>query len=166
MIFVAVGFHDKPFDRLIKWIDEISHENSLGEHFFVQKGSSKLELKCCQSVDFLKTEICEDYIEKCKAVITHGGTGTTMTAILLGKRPIIVPRQEQYNEVCNDHQFDIARELEKRNMAYVATSKEQIVSCLKSIIHNSQSSSTYKSNNQKLMGLISQYLEEVSLANP
>lgn len=50
-------------------------------------------------------------------VIAHAGTGAALTAIEAGKTPILVPRLARYGEHVDDHQVQIASELDRRGLA-------------------------------------------------
>ena len=55
----------------------------------------------------LSSEELSKWIERADTVITHGGVGSIITAILKDKKVIAVPRLKKYNEHVNDHQLDI-----------------------------------------------------------
>jgi beta-1,4-N-acetylglucosaminyltransferase len=44
-------------------------------------------------------------------VVTHGGYGTIIEALRLGKVPVVMPRRRKYQEHVDDHQVDLAEEL-------------------------------------------------------
>lgn len=50
-------------------------------------------------------------------VISHAGAGSALTALELGRHPILVPRESAFNEHVDDHQQQIARELDRRGLA-------------------------------------------------
>lgn len=49
-----------------------------------------------------------------KNMITYGGPASFIMPLQIGKTPIVVPRQHQFNEHVNDHQVEFARNVEKR----------------------------------------------------
>ena len=160
MILVTTGFHNVPFDRLVEWVDQIAQTGQFPESFFIQKGSSAVECEACESVDFLEMETMEQYMAECKAVITHGGTGSVMTALMSGKKPIVVPRLERYGEVCNDHQLEIAQVFAEKGWVYPATNKEEIAEHLSREIGSGRRHE-YLRNNERLLSIVSSYLDEV-----
>jgi UDP-N-acetylglucosamine transferase subunit ALG13 len=161
LIFVATGFHCDPFDRLVEWVEDIASQGIFKELFFVQKAGSKVPLKSCRSIDFIEMDRFGNYMTDSRAVITHGGTGSIMTALMAGKRPIVVPRLKKFGEVCNDHQLEIANELQKKNWVYVATTEPEIVSSLR-IVMSKGGSSRYERSNAKLLTIVSDYLAAVA----
>jgi UDP-N-acetylglucosamine--N-acetylmuramyl-(pentapeptide) pyrophosphoryl-undecaprenol N-acetylglucosamine transferase len=50
-------------------------------------------------------------------VIAHAGIGSALGALNAGQRPILVPRRSSHGEHVDDHQLQIARELDARNLA-------------------------------------------------
>lgn len=50
-------------------------------------------------------------------VVAHSGIGSAITALEMGKRPLLVPRRVSYGEHVDNHQELIARELGKRGLA-------------------------------------------------
>ena len=49
-----------------------------------------------------------------RIVITHGGPASFIMPLQVGKTPIVVPRQHQFNEHVNDHQVEFARNVAQR----------------------------------------------------
>ena len=54
-------------------------------------------------------------------VISHAGVGAALTALRAGKHPILIPRLSAHKEHVDDHQLQIARELERRDLATMRT---------------------------------------------
>lgn len=50
-------------------------------------------------------------------VISHAGVGAALTALRAGKHPILIPRLSAFKEHVDDHQLQVARELERRGLA-------------------------------------------------
>lgn len=48
-------------------------------------------------------------IEDARIVITHGGPASFIMPLQIGKTPIVVPRQHQFNEHINNHQVEFTR---------------------------------------------------------
>lgn len=109
MIYVTVGSHDQPFDRLIKEMDRISGE--LGIKTVIQTGCSGVRPKNAEWRDYYPFDEAEELIGKAEAVVGHAGIGTVISARRANKPLIIVPRQKKFGEHFNDHQLEISREL-------------------------------------------------------
>ncbi len=60
-------------------------------------------------------------VAEADVVITHAGVGAALTALEQGKHPILIPRSVKRGEHVDDHQQQVARELERRELATVRT---------------------------------------------
>ena len=114
MIFVTVGTHEQPFNRLIQEVDHLVETGVIKEEVFIQTGYSTYEPKFCQWSRLISFDQMSKFMQKADIIITHGGPATFMSAITNGKKPIVVPRQEKFGEHVNDHQVDFARNVAKR----------------------------------------------------
>lgn len=114
MIFVTVGTHEQPFNRLIQEVDHLVETGVIKEEVFIQTGYSIYEPKFCQWSRLISFDQMSKFMQKADIIITHGGPATFMSAIANGKKPIVVPRQEKFGEHVNDHQVDFARNVAKR----------------------------------------------------
>ena len=63
-------------------------------------------------------------IAEADLVVAHSGIGSALTALELGKRPILVPRRPAFGEHVDEHQSLIARELSRRHLAVSAEADE------------------------------------------
>ena len=127
MIFVTVGTHEQPFDRLLKCIDKLVEEGKIKEEVVCQKGYTDYEPKNYQAEKLIPYEKMQDNIKKARIVITHGGPASFLDPLSVGKIPIVVPRQKDFNEHVNNHQLEFATEVEKRmKNIIVANTEEEI----------------------------------------
>ncbi|MCE2158361.1 multidrug MFS transporter [Streptococcus thermophilus] len=114
MIFVTVGTHEQPFNRLIEEVDRLKKEGIITDEVFIQTGFSTYEPKFCKWSSLVSFDKMNELMQTSDIIITHGGPATFMSAIANGKKPIVVPRQEKYNEHVNDHQVDFAQQVKER----------------------------------------------------
>ena len=114
MIFVTVGTHEQPFNRLIEEVDRLKKERIIEDDVVIQKGYSTFEPQNCTSFDLIGYEEMDRYMREARIVITHGGPASFLAPLALKKIPIVVPRQKKFNEHVNDHQLEFCREVEKR----------------------------------------------------
>lgn len=115
MIFVTVGTHEQPFNRLLKEVDNLIENGVIKDDVFAQIGYSDYIPKHYEYNKFLDYNEMQSYFKNANIVITHGGPSSFMEVIKLKKVPIVVPRQEKYGEHVNNHQLTFCRELEKRD---------------------------------------------------
>lgn len=67
--------------------------------------------------DFLPSAELQSAMERADVVIAHSGTGSALTAMAVGKHPVLLPRRAAFGEHVDDHQFEIAAELQRRGVA-------------------------------------------------
>ena len=119
MIFITVGTHEQPFNRLLIEIDRLIDEGKIKDDVFAQIGYSDYLPHNFQFEKFLSySEMIENF-KKADIIITHGGPSSFMDAIKLKKIPIVVPRQKDFNEHINNHQLVFAKELQSRNFPII-----------------------------------------------
>lgn len=114
MIFVTVGTHEQPFNRLLKKVDELAKNGTIKEKVIAQTGFSTYLPKYCEAHKMMSFEEMQRTLKKARIVITHGGPSSFIEALQFGKIPIVVPRQEKFNEHVNNHQVDFTRLITKR----------------------------------------------------
>lgn len=127
MIFVTVGTHEQPFNRLIQEVDHLVETGVIKEEVFIQTGYSTYEPKFCQWSRLISFDQMSEFIQKADIIITHGGPATFMSAIANGKKPIVVPRQEKFGEHVNDHQIDFCEKVNSRfNNIYLVKNTNEL----------------------------------------
>ena len=114
LIFVTVGTHEQQFDRLIKKIDELNLLNVIKEDVIIQRGYCSYKPTSCFYRDFFSYQEMKDNIEKARIIVTHGGPASFLSALQIGKVPIVVPRQLCFGEHINNQQLEFSRLVFKR----------------------------------------------------
>lgn len=114
MIFVTVGTHEQPFNRLIEQVDYLVENRNISELVVIQTGFSTYIPKYCEWQRLYSFSSINELISQARVVITHGGPSSFIIPLQMGKIPIVVPRQKQYNEHVNNHQVDFCREVVQR----------------------------------------------------
>lgn len=114
MIFVTVGTHEQPFNRLVKAIDELKRDGVINENVIIQTGFSTYEPKYCEWHKLIPYKQMIKNIADARIVITHGGPASFIMPLQMGKTPIVVPRQYKFGEHVNDHQIEFARNIVER----------------------------------------------------
>ena len=114
MIFVTVGTHEQQFNRLVECVDQMKEKGLLQEEVIIQTGFSTYEPKYCTWQKLIPFQQMVKNVEQARIVITHGGPSSFIMPLQIGKIPIVVPRQKQYEEHVNDHQVDFCRAVSQR----------------------------------------------------
>ena len=114
MIFVTVGTHEQPFNRLLEYIDKLKEQKVITEEVIMQTGFSTYTPKNCKYQKLFSYQKMNELVEEARIVITHGGPSSFLMVLQKGKIPIVVPRQKQFDEHVNDHQVEFCKEVSER----------------------------------------------------
>ena len=110
MILVTLGTQDQKFYRLLDAIEK----SNIKDKIIVQAGGSadyksdKMEI-----FKFIDMDKMKQLIKEADIVITHGGTGSIITPLEMGKKVIACPRLSKYKEHINDHQKEVTSVLKE-----------------------------------------------------
>ena len=86
MVFVVLGTNDKDFSRLLRAIDHEIEKGTIKDEVVVQTGVTKYHSKHLKLLDFISMDDFNHYIEQADYIITHGGVGTIIDCLKLGKK--------------------------------------------------------------------------------
>lgn len=103
MILVTLGTQKEPFTRLLEYIEK----SNIEEKIIVQAGHTKFTSEKMQVFDFITYEKMTDYLKNADLIITHGGTGSIIMPLKMGKKIIACARLKKYKEHVDDHQEQI-----------------------------------------------------------
>ena len=112
MIFVTVGTHEQPFNRLVEYMDRWAESHD--EDVVIQTGFSTYEPKKASWSKLYPYKTMIEMVDKARIVITHGGPSSFIMPLQIGKVPIVVPRKHEFDEHVNDHQVDFCRKVAER----------------------------------------------------
>ena len=192
MIFVSLGTQDKPFNRIIDYVlslkEEVKELEELEDAKIVfQIGQTKLSeeeknriIKLNNNKEnkeknneenneditvfsMLKPEEMKKYIIDSSFVITHAGVGTIMECVENNKEIVVLPREEKYAEHVNNHQEEIASEMEKNGLLKKVDTYDKLKEVVIEIIRNrnNKKENIYVSNNEKFNDKLIEYLEGI-----
>lgn len=112
MIFVTVGTHEQPFNRLVEYMDKWAAEHD--EEVVMQTGFSTFEPNHCEWSKLYPYSQMVEFVERARIVITHGGPSSFIMPLQVEKIPIVVPRKKEFDEHVNDHQVEFSKAVAKR----------------------------------------------------
>lgn len=113
MIFVTVGTHEQPFNRLVEYMDNWASTHE--EEVLIQTGFTTYVPKHCKYQKLFPQKKIYELNEQARVVITHGGPSCYIDVLRVNKIPIVVPRRHEYGEHIDNHQVEVGREFLKRN---------------------------------------------------
>ena len=150
MIFVTVGTHEQSFERLVKKVDDLKRDKIINEDIIIQKGYTDYEPRYCESYKLIGYNDMQKYLEDARIIITHGGPASFIAPLTIGKIPIVVPRQKDFNEHVNNHQKYFVEQVVARDNSiipcYNIDDLEKLIKEYDSIVENMKEN--YKSNNK------------------
>lgn len=114
MIFVTVGTHEQPFDRLLDCVDRLKEAGEIEEDVFMQTGYSTYEPRFCRWERLIPYQEMVDNVRQARIVITHGGPASFLLPLQYGKIPVVVPRRHSFGEHVNDHQVEFVKAVSVR----------------------------------------------------
>ena len=157
MILVTLGTQDKEFTRLLKEIDRLIDNKVIKDKVIVQAGYTKYKSKNMLIFDYLPKKELEEYMKEADFIITHAGVGSVFDALKKDKKVIAVARLSKYKEHNNDHQLELLEEFSKENLVIPVIEMDELEPAIKKI--DSFIPSKYESNNQKMVDLVSNYID-------
>ncbi len=104
MIFVTLGTQDKPFKRLLDYLEN----SDIKDEIIVQNGFTEYESNKLKLFKYLDKDDFDNYLKKADLIICHAGVGTIVNCLKNDKKVLAVPRLSKYGEHQNDHQLQIA----------------------------------------------------------
>ncbi|HET7902770.1 MAG TPA: glycosyltransferase [Candidatus Nanopelagicales bacterium] len=118
-VVVSVGTDHHPFDRLMGWLETWYAAQGDGVTLFVQHGSSRLPGTADGAVLMPREEL-RARMGEADVVVLQAGPGGIIDALVMGRRPIVVPRLPELGEIVDGHQVAFARHLAEQDQIDVA----------------------------------------------
>lgn len=94
------------------------------ESILWQTGCTDVSGLGIQGRELVPSDELSNAIAEADLVIAHAGVGSALTALSLGKSPVLIPRQAEFGEHIDDHQLMIAQFLQRRGLASMASPEQ------------------------------------------
>lgn len=163
MIFVTVGTHEQPFNRVLRKIDELIEKRIITERVIVQSGFSNYSSNFFEIHKFLSMDEMEKYIKQARIIITHGGPASFIAVLQQNKIPIVIPRQKKYNEHINDHQVSFVKFISQKKDNIIPIYNIDKLGC--ALIHydeiSKRKSQNINSNNESFNKQLSDIIDKL-----
>ena len=159
MILVLLGTQNNSFHRLLEKIDDLINKKIIKEEVIVQAGYTKYETKNMKILDFVSSTQLEKLQKEARIIITHGGVGSIITSLKLGKKVISVPRLHEYAEHVNNHQIQIVELFSKKGYIIGVLNLDDMEKALKEI--ETFEPKKYEKDNRKMLKLIEDFIDKV-----
>jgi UDP-N-acetylglucosamine transferase subunit ALG13 len=121
LIFVTVGTHHDPFERMLGALDQLD-----GSQLVVQYGPGSPPPGVARAEAFMPFEEMVECFRAADTVITHAGVGSILCARREGHTPLVVPRRHDLGEHVDEHQAELTRALAARGSVVEVTDLSQL----------------------------------------
>lgn len=159
MILILLGTQDKPFERILKAVENAKEKGIIKDKLIAQIGCTKFQSDKIETFDFISKEELQEYIKEARIVITHGGVGIITECIENGKKVIVVPRLKKYKEHTNDHQLQITKEFASKKYVLPLYDTRNINKVLEDI--KTFKPAKYESNGKNFKNKIKEYIDRL-----
>ena len=103
----------------------------------------------------------EKYQEKADLIITHGGVGSIVSSIKLGKKVIAIPRLHQYQEHVNDHQKQIVESFSKKGYIIGINDVEELEEAIYKAHEFIPNKYETREGENRIIKIIEQFIENI-----
>jgi UDP-N-acetylglucosamine transferase subunit ALG13 len=128
LIFVTVGTHHQPFQRLLDALDSLP-----ADELVVQFGHGTPPAGIRRASAFMGFAEMLEKFNAADAVVTHAGVGSILCARRAGHVPVVVPRQRRYAEHVDDHQVELTQELDALGAVVALWEMDRLASAAASV---------------------------------
>ncbi len=132
VIFVTVGA-TLGFDRMVEEVATLKRAGRIPERILFQIGSGVRPVDLPDDVEIVRDlpfDQVQDVLRRARIVITHGGTGSLITALRAGCNVIAMPRSFARKEHYDDHQSEITGAFAARGLILPAHNAQELAAAL------------------------------------
>lgn len=122
LMFVTVGA-TLGFDRMIETVAALKRAGRIPERIVFQTGSGATPADMGDDVEIVRElpfDAVQALLQRARIVVTHGGTGSLITALRAGCNVVAMPREFARKEHYDDHQSEITSAFEARGLILAA----------------------------------------------
>jgi len=131
LIFITVGTHEQGMDRLFVEIDRLIECGIIREDVFAQIGYTEYKPRNFKYMKMIGYTEMDRLVKESEIIITHGGPGSIFHPLQYEKIPIVVPRNDEFNEHVDNHQILFAKRLEESKKIIAVYDIENLEKCIK-----------------------------------
>jgi UDP-N-acetylglucosamine transferase subunit ALG13 len=132
LLFATVGA-TLPFDRLIESVAELKRDGIIAERVVAQVGIGGIRPDNLECVETMSFDEIQATLRNADIVVSHGGTGSLITALRERCRTVVMPRLFELGEHYDNHQLEISEAFEKRSLVHTARDKEHLKQALTAV---------------------------------
>ncbi|MBR3840688.1 MAG: beta(1,3)galactosyltransferase EpsH [Erysipelotrichales bacterium] len=159
MVFICLGTHDMAFNRLLSMVEECIDSGVINEEVIAQCGCTKYSGEKIKCFDYCPSDEMDNYIKNASYIITHGGTGTIVSALKMGKKVIAVNRLAKYKEHTTDHQIQIISEFVDTGYILGCYEGDLLADKIKEL--STFTPNVFVSNTENVLAYLREYIDSV-----
>lgn len=159
MILVMLGTQNNSFHRLLEEIDKLINNGVIQEKVIVQAGYTKYKSKNMEIFSLISQDELEKYQIQANLIITHGGVGSIIGSLKLGKKVIAVPRLHKYGEHVNDHQKQIIENFSENGYIIGIEDVSELEKAIEKV--KTFEPKKYIANNEKMLSIIENFIDNL-----
>lgn len=159
MILVTLGTQDKPFERLIKAVEEQIELKNIKDEVIVQAGCTKYKTDKMKIIDYMPIKEFSSLLEKADFIITHAGVGSIIEGLKQGKKMIVVARKKEYGEHVNNHQEQILENFGSNGYIIPVYDTKKLEEALKKV--EKFTPKEFKGNNNNFINMLENKINEL-----
>lgn len=110
------GFR-RAVERLVEVLPQVT---APGARVLWQTGWTDVSGLGIEGVELVPPAVMRDAVADADLVVAHAGVGSALLAVEAGRCPVLLPRRAAHGEHTDDHQTQIAGELDRRGLAVLA----------------------------------------------
>lgn len=158
MILVLLGTQKNEFRRLLKEIERNILDGTIHEKVIGQAGCTKYATDHMELFDLIPKEQIDQLKKEANFVITHGGVGSILSCVKMGKKVIAVPRLQKYQEHVNDHQVQLVEKFQKEGYIIGVQDVNQLKKAIQKIPEFEPK--PYQSQTNHMIKMIKDYIDQ------
>ena len=159
MILVMLGTQNNSFHRLLEEIERLIKKGKIEEKVIVQAGYTKYQSSNMEIFNLIPQKQLEEYQKEANLIITHGGVGSIISSLKMGKKVIAVPRLHQYGEHVNDHQKQIVKTFDEEGYIIGINEVSELEKAIEKILNFKPKK--YEANNKKMLSIIENFIDNL-----
>lgn len=135
MIFVTLGTQKFQLNRLINALDTLVEKKILDQDAIIIQNGYSIPSKYCKSIKMISEKDFEYFVNKANIIICHGGTSSIIKGLIKGKKVIAIPRDHNFNEHVDDHQFEIVNVFQKKGFieSLIDVNDDSLKKCIEAV---------------------------------
>ena len=151
------------FNRLLRSLDRHIESGAINRPVEAQIGYTEYLPRHYSHRQFFPPAEFRRLFQNAEVVVTHAGGGIISSCLQEGKRLVVVPRLKKFGEHTNNHQMELAREIEGQGLARVVYDMIKLPAAIREALRK-DAPLKRKRREYQMRRLVKQYLDKLEEA--